>query len=168
MPIVSTDIQYRLSGGASNSTGNSSLGGAMSNAAVSAAVNALFNYVSGDEAASGGTDYRCIYVTNNNASLTLYGAKVWINSNTPSTSTDAQIGLGSAAINAAEQTVANAQTAPAAVTFAEAASESAALAIGDLAPLAYKAIWIKRVVTAGAPAYSGDGVSITVKGETAA
>lgn len=168
MPITATDIVFRLSGGASNSSGDAALGGAISNNAVSSSVNALFDYVSGDESATGDTEYRCVYVRNSHASLTLYGAKVWIASNTPSADTEAAIGLGTSAINGTEQTIANENTAPAGVTLSLSANEAAALTIGDLAPGAHKAVWVRRVVTAGAAAYNNDGITLTVKGDTAA
>ncbi len=168
MPITATDIVFRLSGGASNASGDASLGGALSSNAVSSSVNALFDYVSGDESAAGDTEYRCIYVRNSHASLTLYGTKVWVASNTPSSDTEAAIGLGTSAVNGTEQTVANENTAPTGVTFGLAANEGAALSIGDLAPGAHKAIWVRRVVTAGAAAYNNDGMTLTVKGDTAA
>lgn len=168
MPITATDIVFRLSGGASNASGDASLGGAISNNAVSSSVNALFDYVSGDESAAGDVEYRCIYVRNSHASLTLYGAKVWIASNTPSTDTEAAIGLGTSAVNGTEQTIANENTAPTGVTLALAANEAASLSIGDLAPGAHKAVWVRRTVTAGAAAYNNDGMTLTVKGDTAA
>lgn len=168
MPIIATDIVFRLSGGAANASGDDSLGGVISANVVSSSVNALFDYVTGDESAAGDIEYRCIYVRNSHASLTLYGAKVWISSNTPSADTSVSIGLGTAAINGTEQTVANENTAPTSVVFSLAANEAGSLSIGDLAPGAHKAIWVRRTVTAGAAAFNNDGATFTVKGDTAA
>jgi len=71
MPIVSTDIEYRLSGGTTNTDPDASLGGAMSTAVggliTSGAANNLFDDVTGDESAAGDTEYRCFYVTNDHA-----------------------------------------------------------------------------------------------------
>lgn len=166
MPIVATDIEFRLSGGAANALGDASLGGVMSSSVVSASVNALFDYVTGDESAAGDVEYRCIYVRNSHASLTLYGSKIWIDTNTPSVSTAADIGLGSSALNGPEQTIGNENTAPASIVFSAAATAAAALVIGDLAPSQSKAVWIRRTVTAGAAAYANDTMSLTVKGDT--
>lgn len=168
MPIVAADIEFRLSGGAANASGDASLGGAISANAVSSSTNALFDYVSGDESAAGDVEYRCIYVRNAHATLTLYGAKVWVPTNTPSADTDVAIGLGTSAIDGTEQTIADESAAPVGVAFSAAANEGAALAIGDLAPGQHKAIWIRRTVTAGAAAYNNDGCTWTVKGDTAA
>lgn len=165
MPISSSDIKYRLSGGSSNSDPNASLGGAMSSTAVPAGG---FDTVSSTEAGSGDTEYRCIYVLNDHATLTLQSAKAWIQANTPGGDTDVEIGLGTTAVGTGnEQTVANESTAPSGVTFSAAANEGAALSIGDIPPGHRKAIWMKRTVNAAAAA-ANETFSIRVKGDTAA
>lgn len=163
MPIVSTDIQFRLSGGGANSNANASLGGAISSTSVPAS---LFDDVSGDEATTGRVEYRCYYVRNNHGTLTAQGAKVWLPTNTPSADTTIDIGLGTSAINGTEQTVANETTAPTGVTFTAAANEAAALIIGDLAPGASKAVWERRTVNAGAAGVNGDSFTRRVKCDT--
>lgn len=169
MPIASSDIDYHLSGGAGNSDPNAALGGAISTTQITdATVANLFDNVSGAEAAAGDTEYRCIYVKNNHGSLTLQGAKVWIETNTPSGDTSAEIGLGSSAVNGTEQTVANESTAPGSVTFSTAAGEGNALTIGDIPAGQHKAIWVKRIVSAAAAAYNADSVVVKVQGDTAA
>ena len=60
MAIISTDIQYRLSGGASNAVTASSLGGVKSSVAASN----YFDDVSSAEAGTGDTEYRCIHHRN--------------------------------------------------------------------------------------------------------
>lgn len=164
MPIVSTDIEYRLSGGASNNDPDASLGGAKSSEAAPAG---LFDTVSGAQSAAGLVEYRCIYVHNAHATLTLIGAKVWIDTNTASTDTQIAIGLGSGAIDATEQTVADEATAPSGVTFSEPANLAAGLSIGDLGPGAHKAVWLRRTVNEGAAA-SNDTYALAVGGDTAA
>jgi hypothetical protein len=167
VPIVSSDIKYRLSGGASNSDPNASLGGAKSSVAVTNnSLHNLFDVVGPSESTAGDTEYRCFYVHNGHATLTLQNAKVWIQTNTPAAGTNVQIGLGSAAVNGTEPSVADESTAPGSVTFSTPASEGAALAIGDLAPGAHKAIWVKRIVSAGATSFSADSVVLRVKGDT--
>jgi hypothetical protein len=166
MPITATDIKFFLSGGGSNTDGDLSLGGEISSSEASSDVNELFDYVAGDESASGDTEYLCIYVKNTHAILTLYYASVWIASNTPSSSTNVEIGLGTSAIGVTEPAVDNESTAPTSVTFSTAAGQSNKLTIGDMAAGSYKAIWIKRTVSANASAYNNDNVVITVKGGT--
>ena len=161
MAIISTDIQYRLSGGASNAVTASSLGGVKSSVAASN----YFDDVSSAEAGTGDTEYRCIYVHNNHGALSLIGAKVFIQTNTPSSDTDVAIGLGSSAINGTEQTVADESTAPSGVSFSAPTTFAGGLAIGDLAAGAHKAVWVRRTVNAGAAAYA-DSFTLRVQGDT--
>jgi len=168
MPIISTDIVYRLSGGASNTDVNASLGGAKSSTSVGTGLHNLFDVVGSAEAATGDTEYRCVYVHNNHGTLTMQAAKIWISSNTPSTDTSVEIALGSSAVNGTETSVANENTAPSGPTFSAPASEGAALSIGDIPAGQHKAVWIKRIVNTGAVAYNNDTATLTVKCDTAA
>ena len=161
MAIVSTDIQYRLSGGSSNSDPAASLGGVKSSTAASN----YFDDVSSAEASAGDTEYRCVYVHNNHGTLSLIGAKVFIQTNTPSSATDVAIGLGSSAINGTEQTVADESTAPTGVSFSAPTTFAGGLALGDLAAGAHKAVWVRRTVNAGAAAYA-DSFTLRVQGDT--
>lgn len=169
MPIVASDIKIYLSGGSGNTNPNAALGGARSTTeVVDSTVANVFDNVSSAESAAGDTEYRCVYIRNAHGSLTLQSAKVWIQTNTPSTDTSAQIGLGTSAVNGTEQTVGSESAAPSGVTFADAATEGASLSIGDLAAGEHKALWIKRVIGAAAAAYNTDAVTIRIKGDTAA
>lgn len=168
MPIISTDIVYRLSGGASNTDVNASLGGAKSSTSVGTGLHNLFDVVGSAEAAAGDTEYRCVYVHNNHGTLTMQSAKIWISSNTPSTDTTVEIALGSSAVNGTETSVANENTAPSGPTFSAPASEGAALSIGDIPAGQHKAVWIKRIINTGAAAYNSDGCTLTTKCDTAA
>lgn len=162
MPIISTDIKYRLSGGAANSDPSASLGGAKSS--VDAGSN-YFDDVSSAEASAGDVEYRCVYVHNNHGSLTLQGAKIWIQTQTPSASTDVAIGLGTSAINATEQTVGNESTAPSGVSFSAPSSFAGGLTIGDIPNGQHKAVWIRRTVNAGA-ASASDSFTLRTQGDT--
>ena len=162
MPIISTDIKYRLSGGASNTDPAASLGGAKSS---TDAASTIFDDVSSAEATAGDIEYRCVYVHNNHGSLTLQGAKVWIQTQTPSADTDVAIGLGSSAVNGTEQTVANEGTAPTGVTFSAPSSFAGGLTIGDIPAGEHKAVWVRRTVNAGAAAAS-DSFTLRVQGDT--
>lgn len=162
MPIVSTDIKYRLSGGASNTDPAAALGGAKSS---TDAASTIFDDVSSAEATAGDIEYRCVYVHNNHGTLTLQGAKVWIQTQTPSADTDVAIGLGSSAVNGTEQTVANEGTAPTSVTFSAPSSFAGGLTIGDIPAGQHKAVWVRRTVNAGAAAAS-DSFALRVQGDT--
>lgn len=169
MAIVASDIQFRLSGGGANSNVNASLGGAKSSTQITdAALHNLFDQVSGDESAAGDIEYRCIYVHNAHATLSLQNAVVWISTNTPSTDTVVAIALAGEGLNGTAETVANESTAPIGETFSSPATKGAGLSLGTIPAGQHYAIWIRRTVSAGAAAYNTDSVVITVEGDTAA
>lgn len=168
MSIAAADIKYRLSGGAANSDVNASLGGAKSSVdLVDNTDNNLFDDVSGDEHTAGDTEYRCIYVHNGHGSLSLTGAKVWRSAHSPGSDTVVAIGVGTAAVNGTEQTVATEADAPSGVTFSTAATDRASgLALGDLPAGQHKAVWIRRVVSAGSTPQAAASVSVQAGGDT--
>lgn len=174
MPIAGSDIVFRLSvvtgsaGDSTASTPNASLGKYVSSTAIVAAtIDNLFDDVSGAEAAAGSVEYRCFFVLNNHATLTLTNPVLSINSETAgggtiNTATDniAVSAKGSASAQAAQ--IANETTAPTGVS----AFGTSNLSLGDLAPGQVKAVWLKRTVTAGAGAVNPDGVVLRVTGDT--
>jgi hypothetical protein len=162
MPIVQADIEYRLSGGAANADPDLSLGGAKSS---SLAPLDQFDDVNSTESAAGDTEYRCLYVHNDHPTLTLQNAVIWIVSNT--SGNRIAIGLGTSAINGVEQTVANENTAPSAVSFSQPASKGAGLALGSIPPGEHKAFWVRRLIAAATGA-SNDTYQFRVEGDTAA
>jgi hypothetical protein len=164
VPIVSGDIKYRLSGGAGNADPDLSLGGVKSSTDMPAD---LFDDVSSAESSAGDTEYRCVYIHNNHGTLSLQTAVIWIQANTASTATQIAIGVGTAAINGTEQTVANESTAPTSVTFSEPTTFGAGLALGTLPAGQHKAVWVRRIVDAAAGA-SNDTFTLRVQGDTAA
>jgi hypothetical protein len=157
MAIASTDIKLRRAGA-------SGLGGAISAVDVGSS---MFDDVQIAESAEGSVEYRCAYVLNSHATLTLSSLIVWISANTPSPSTVIEIGLGTSAVNGTEQTIASETTAPAGVTFAPAATKAAGVALGDLPPGAWLAVWFRRTVSAGAAALNPDTFTSYVEGLTA-
>ena len=162
MAIISADIEFRLSGGASNDDPDASLGGAKSS---EAAPSDLFDDVSSAESAAGDTEYRCIYVHNDHGSLTLQNAVVWISANTPGNRL--AIGVGSASINGTEQTVANESTAPSDVSFSQPSSKGSGLSLGNIPAGQHKAVWVRRTVAASASA-SDDTYTLRAEGDTGA
>ena len=169
MAIVAGDIDFFLSGGVANSDPNASIGGAISSTQITtSSLHNLFDAVSGSEASSGDVEFRCIYVKNSHGSLTLQNTVIWISSNTPSTDTTIDIGLGSSAIDGTEQTVAGEGYAPTSVTFSAPSTLGTGLSIGDLTTGQTKAVWIRRTVSSSASVYSTDTVTLNVGGDTAA
>lgn len=166
MSIITADFVTRLSGGASNAVGNASLGGAKSSTAASTSVDGLFDAVTAAQAAAGLVEYRCIYLHNANASDTMTAARVWISANTPLAGTDLAIGVGTAAVNATEQTIANEATAPSGVSFSSPSTAGTGLALGDIPATQHKAIWLRRTVTAGSGASANDTFTLGFDAET--
>lgn len=160
------NLNWYLSGGVGNSSAAASLGGVKSTTEVTA--DALFDDVTGDQASSGHTDYRCIYIMNEDAD-TLSTSVLWIQSNTASADTAITIGLDLAGVSATADTIADENTAPdPAVTFSTAVDKANGLAVGNLVQNAYYAIWIKRVVSASAAAVTGDTFTLKIEGDSAA
>ena len=167
MAVVSGDIKYYLSGGATgagNTNPDVSLGGVITS--TLAGTN-IFDNVTSTEATAGDVEYRCIFVKNTNAtSDTLYSAKVWVVTNTPSGDTEVKIALAGEGASATTEIVANEGAAPVGESFAVCATEGAGLSLGNLVAGAYYGVWIQRTVTLGASAYANDGFTLRVKGDT--
>lgn len=164
MPIVSTDIKYRLSGGASNADPTLSLGGVKSSEDVPSG---QFDAVSAAEGAAGDVEYRAFYVHNAHATLALENAVAWIQSQSLGASQALALALGSSAVNGTEQSVANENTAPTGVTWVTNATTKAnGIALGNIPAGQSRAVWIRRTVTAGAPA-SNNNYTLRVEGDTA-
>ena len=170
MPIASSDIKFRLSGGAANSDVNASLGGAKSSTEITTnIIDNLFDSVSGTESAAGDIEYRCIYFHNGHGSLTAQNSKVYLTSNTTSANDTLDLAAGSAAINATEQTVADETTAPTGVSWVtNATSYATGVSLGNIPFGQHKAIWIRRTVDAGASAADANAATLEIGVDTAA
>lgn len=162
MPIVASDIKYKLSGGAANADPLLALGGAISSVDAAATI---FDDVSSVEATAGDIEYRCVYVKNTHATLTALGTKIWIQTQTPSVDTDVAIALGGEGLNGTAETVANENTAPVGETFSAPSSFAGGLTIGDLAPGAYYPVWVRRTVNAAAAVFA-DSFTLRVQCDT--
>lgn len=145
-----------LSGGASNTNPAASLGGAKSSTAAVATT--LFDAVTASEASAGRVEYRCVFITNADPALTAVSAVLSVQADSTSSSTALAVGLGTGAVSGTEPAVANETTAPSGVTFGTSAN------LGDLAAGAYRAVWIRRTVTAGAAALATDAANLRVTG----
>lgn len=169
MPIASSDIKFRLSGGASNTDVNASLGGAKSSTEITTnVVDNLFDSVSGTESAAGDIEYRAIYFHNGHGSLTAQNSKVYITSNTTSSGDTLDLAAGTAAINGTEQTVADETTAPTGVSWVTNATNYASgVSLGNIPSGQHKAIWIRRTVDAGAGAQDNNVATLEIGVDTA-
>lgn len=175
--IVPSDILLKYSttaGSAGNSgTGSApgSLGKYISTSVIpDATLNAVFDDISGAENAANIVDYRCVFVHNSNASNPLENAVVYLSAEVAGganvavgADTTAPSAIGSASAQALQ--VANETTAPAGVTFSSPTTSATGVALGTIPVGQCKAIWIRRTAT-NSSALSGDGVTISVAGDT--
>ncbi len=76
------DIILTLTGGPANTDPDQSLGGEPSNYPITGVINNLFDNLNSSQSTNGHTDYRCIYVFNNNSIDSLYEVKAYIQSET--------------------------------------------------------------------------------------
>lgn len=173
MAIVASDIVKRFSvsaaaGDTTAGTPATSLGDQISTTAITdATLNNLFDDVSGAEASAGMTDYRCIFILNNHATLTLTGATVTILSQTSGGGL-IDIALDNIAISAKASASAQAAVIGTETTTPTGIGTFGAgpLTIGDLAPGQVKAVWLRRIVSASTTALNPDGVILRVSGDT--
>ena len=162
MPMTNADIRFFKSE-------NNSLGGDIDpfGEIQDGILHNLFDAVGALEALGGDSEYRCIFIKNNNTVETLMNTKIYFNGTPDSlTRTTVDMALGAAGLNSPEQIVANEDTPPFGLTFTATASPVTALDLGDIPPNSYKAVWIKRSVGQGAPATANATFSITIVGET--
>jgi hypothetical protein len=178
MPLANTDIQLKLStqsGAAGNTTASTpaaSLGKYISTTDWSAGTNTLFDDVSGAENAAAESEYRCIFVRNAHATLTMLSAVVYLSAEVSGgavtaigVDTTAASAIGASAAQALS--VANEDTAPAGVTFSAPTTVGTGIALGDIPAGSCRAVWIRRT-TANTAAIDADGVTLAVACDTAA
>lgn len=116
----------------------------------------IFDDVTNAERVAGDTEYRKIYIRNENAD-TWQAVKLWISQFTDSTDDEISIALGT---NAGVQSV---EGVGATYVSPDSKVHTDVLTIGDLAQNAYQAIWIKRVVTAGADGYTNNSFQLAAE-----
>ena len=166
MSVIAADFVTRLSGGATNAVGDASLGGVKSATAASTAIDGLFDPTTAAQAAAGLIEYRCVYLHNASSADTMTSALVYLSANTPLAGTTIDIGVGTAAVNATEQTIANETTAPTGVTFSAPTTAATGLALGNIPFGQHHAIWLRRTVTAGSASSANDTYTIAYQAET--
>ena len=169
MPIVASDLKIYLSGGNGNSDPNASLGGIISTTEVTDnTTHNLFDQVSGTESNAGDIEYRGIYLKNTHGSLTAQNTKVYISSNTGSSTTTIDIALDGGATDATMETLSDESTAPSGESFTAPTSYATGLSIGSMTTGQKKGIFIRRTVDAGTTAVNDDAVTIKYDCDTAA
>lgn len=179
MAISASDILFKLSvktGAAGNSTVGTpagSLGKYISTTQVTdATLHNLFDLVTGDENAASDVEYRCVFVHNSHASLTMQSTVLWITSETSGgctaaiavDSTAASV-IGASAAQALE--IADESTAPTGPTFTAPTSKGTGLSLGDIPAGSCRAFWVRRTA-ANTSAVDVDGAVFRVECDTAA
>ena len=193
MSVQSSDIKFYLTGAGSDggvqASEGSSLGGYRSSSAItSGEINNLFDNVSSAEASAGDTNYRCICIKNE-AAETLFNVVSWIYAESDPDSIQALSFAVEAPATAnltdgAAQTIVDEDTSPSVNTTGQSGSGSG---ISNWSTAIIKAngvspeqgdhdddldagelmfIWIKRVITAGAPARTNLSGTMRVEGDT--
>lgn len=161
--IDPANLKWYLSGGATNSDPEQSYGGERSS---TQAGSNLFDDVTGDEAAAGATEYRCVYFRNEDPNASgLISPKVWIDADAPGDDAIA-IGLDPSGKNGTATQPENAYTAPSGVTFSSPTSKAAGLSLPTLNQNDHYAIWIRRTTPANAQPYAADGFTVKVEGDS--
>lgn len=165
MPISSRNLRFYLSGGAENTNPNASLGGPRSQTLVSSKLNGLFDDVTGDEAATGETEYRCVYFVNEDIDIDgLLDPIVWIAQQTPSSRTRIEIGLDRQ--NKVTPALENAHSTPDDIEFSDPAAKKVGRALGGTYHTGdFVALWVRRTVLPGAPAGEEQAI-LRIAGDT--
>jgi hypothetical protein len=180
MAIVASDVLIKLSiltGAAGNANAqadpNQSLGKYMSTTDMTAGANSLFDNVSGAENAANESEYRCLFVFNNHATLTALGVVVYLSSEVAggagiAIAVDSTAASAKGSATAQALTVANEDTAPAGpLTFSSPTTAAAGIVLGDIPAGSCRAFWVRRT-TASSAALDSDGVTFGFSFDTAA
>lgn len=170
---MAAGVTFYYTGSGSSANPELSLGGANSaNVISSVSLNNLFDNISAAEALAGGStwgageglDVRAIAIKNT-GTLTLYNIKIW----SPSTSsaTSSAYTWFTMAKDSGTQSVADESTLPSAPTldFQLWADENDAITESFLNVGSYIRLWIKRKLTASAPAFSADTKTIYIRAQ---
>ncbi len=179
MAITSAELvfRYSINTGPGNSTAqpnpNDSIGGFMSTTAwAGGTLHDLFDPITGDENAASEAEYRCVFIHNTNASLTLQSPKLWISAEVAGGAVTAialdGTGVVAAGLTTAQaERVANENTAPTGEAFSSPTTKATGIAVPNIPAGSVIGIWIRRTATNSA-AISGDGATIRVEGDTSA
>jgi hypothetical protein len=169
MSVTNTDmlLKFSVAAAAGNTTAGTaaaSLGDQVSTTAITTGtLNNLWDDVSSAEALAGDTEYRGIFVANDNATDTAFNVVIKLQNDAAGgaswTIASDNIGVtarGSASTQMA--TIANESTAPTGTS----AFNTTDLTIGTMGPQTVAGFWIKRTVAASTTAVSGDNATIRI------
>ncbi|MDI2033002.1 hypothetical protein [Paenarthrobacter nitroguajacolicus] len=181
MAITAADIKIRLSvtsgsaGNTSTSSGPASLGKYVSTTDVPTGTNQFFNQVTGTENAGSVTKYRCFFVYNAHATLTLMNAVVWLQGGDPAGGTAVTLAVDSTPASAvgsasAQALTAASETAPGApvtgLAYSAPSTSDAGLSLGNIGPGQVRAVWMKQAAQNSTAVT--EAVTLAVTGSTLA
>jgi len=157
-------LEFRLTGGASNSDPDSSLGGTTSSNEVSAtAMNNLFDNVTPTEASSGDNEYRAIDIWNS-GDATAENVNVYMSTETSSSDSQLKFYNDGSTHDGTDQgdTIADESTPPDGSSFSHYTSGSK-LSLPNIPAGNGTRLWIKRIISASASNTPSDQGTITVE-----
>lgn len=170
MAVLGSEIvlYYSKVGGGTQSDADDSIGGAIAdNGPTDNTINEVWDDVTGDEAVSGTTEYRILYVKNDSSTDSLEDTKFWISQVTASTDDEVAIALMAAGKNGTAERLSDETTAPSGgESFSAPTTKAGGLTIGTLAAGDYYPICIRRIVNASSSAYDANNYKIKVEGDT--
>lgn len=132
----------KLSGGTGNTSPGASIGGAISTTAPGTD---LFDDVSNPERTAGITDYRLVYVLNNDTDA---GSVIAYVPTQLESGRQLAVGVATEAAGVPVSAIANDQTAPAGVSFSTGATVPAGVSLGTIPAGSYRGLWLRRTVNA--------------------
>jgi hypothetical protein len=161
------DIGYFMSGGTGNTDQTLSLGGPISTQEIiTDTPNNIWSDITGPEASSGRTTYRCFYIKNKNKTGDrMENVKVYLSQNTQTPDSTIYIGVGTAATNQTEQTVKEQAASPSGVNFRQPSSPAESLFLGRLMPGDFHSLWLKRVIKTNAHPMTNDFYIVRTEAE---
>lgn len=141
--IPPLDFSVRLSGGAANDDPAASFGGAESSVEVGAD---LFDDVTNSERVSGLTDYRLVYVHNEDEAD---GSVIAYVSTQLESGRQIAVGVPTQLAGATVPAIADDQTAPVGVAFSAPTTAPAGVALDTIPAAGFRGLWLRRTVTSG-------------------
>lgn len=174
MPLSSNDVVFYYTGLGTTVATTLSLGDTISLATIPDDTSGnVFDDVTGDESESGDTEYRGIAVKNTSSTHQYLDVKFWIDGFVRSGATADTISIAKSTWAVDDNQMGSCATESDAPTndtpsWVEEGEPSNTITWGTIGTENWMPIWLKRVVPAGASAYSDRKCTIKVQGETTA
>ena len=158
-------LEFRLTGGGSNSDPDASLGGAMSSNQLSAtAMNNLFDNVTPTEASDGDVEYRAIDIYNSGDEAAISG-EIYMDTETSSADSQLDFYNDGTTHDGSDQgdTIADESTEPDGASWSHYTSASKLALPTSIAASEATRLWIRRTISAAATNTANDQCTIAVE-----